>query len=65
MSEEKTNEAEDNEVEAKRVQEEREKLKEMGLEDKSKDAFSILTNVDKEKEESHHKKLRDKKFVGF
>lgn len=64
LSEEEANE-EDEELEAKRVQEEREKIKQMGLEDKSKDAFSVLTNVNKEKEDEHHKKLRDKKFVGF
>ncbi len=56
---------EEKQLEIQRVQEEREKIKKMGLEDKSKDAFSLLTNVDKKKEEDHQKKLREKKFVGF
>ncbi|MHA1378004.1 MAG: hypothetical protein ACTSRG_06445 [Candidatus Helarchaeota archaeon] len=64
MSEEENNE-ESETLEKQRVQEEREKIKQLGLEDKSKDAFSILTSVDKEKEDEHQKKLREKKFIGF
>ena len=52
-------------IEEQRVKEEREKLKKLGLEEKSKDAFSVLTDVEKNKEEERQKKLREKKFVGF
>ncbi|MFX1449814.1 MAG: hypothetical protein ACFFCM_03155 [Promethearchaeota archaeon] len=67
MSEEESEEIDEEEekLELQRVKEEREKIKQMGLEEKSKESFSVLTNVDGEKEREHHKKLREKKFVGF
>ncbi len=67
LSEEELNETneEDEKVEIQRVKEEREKIKQMGLEEKSKESFSHLSNVNAEKEREHHKKLREKKFVGF
>ncbi|NVM04428.1 MAG: hypothetical protein HWN67_19045 [Candidatus Helarchaeota archaeon] len=67
MSEEKSNEIDEEgeKVELKRVKEEREKIKKMGLEEKSKKSFSVLSNVNTEKEREHHKKRREKKFVGF
>lgn len=52
-------------IEEQRVKEERERIKKLGLETKSKNAFSILTDVDKDKEEERQKKLRKTKFVGF
>ena len=65
MSEEELSEEELEKLEVERVKQEKEKIKQLGLEDKSKDAFGVLTTLDKDKEEEHHKKLREKKFVGF
>ncbi|MFX0135937.1 MAG: hypothetical protein ACFFDN_20005 [Candidatus Hodarchaeota archaeon] len=67
MSEEESDIADEEaeKAELKRVKEEREKIKQMGLEEKSKESFSVLSNVDSEKMREHHKKIREKKFVGF
>lgn len=67
MSEEESDvtDEEEEKVETQRVKEEREKIKQMGLEEKSKESFSVLSNVNTEKEREHHKKRREKKFIGF
>lgn len=74
LSEEEPNENEEEPIEIdeeaerleeERVKQEREHIKKIGLEGKSKKAFSVLTSVDHEKEEERQKKLREKKFIGF